>query len=430
VPELVDHLFRHKAGQMVSALTRYFGVQNLELVEDIVQEALMKALQQWPYRGVPENPGGWLWQTAKNHALDVLRREARFQKKLQGEIRLNEMDQTHSEQRRGTMGREADAYPFEDDQLSMMFIGCHPALTREMQVAFVLNAVSGFSAAEIAGAFLVPEATMAQRLTRAKSKLRTLGARFELPDGGSLAERLDAALDVLYLLFNEGYDAHTGESLARQDVCREAIYLCRLAATHPLTGVPRTRALLALMLLQASRLNARTDADGDLVLLRDQDRSLWDREMIREGLYYLGLSAQGDALNRYHLEAAIAAKHAAAESYERTDWLGILSDYEALLESAPSPVARLNHAVAVALAHGTEAGLNELIKLKDDASLMKYHLLHAAFGELYERSEKFEQAAQSYRAALALTGNEAERRFLQKKLSTVEDRGRVDNNTG
>ena len=412
MPQLVDHLFRHKAGQMISTLTRYFGVDNLELVEDIIQETLLKALQQWPYHGIPENPGGWLWQTAKNHALDVLRREAQFQKRLRGEIRLIEMEQA-------TAGPEADAYPFEDDQLSMMFIGCHPTLSREAQIAFVLNTVSGFSAAEIARAFLVPEATMAQRLVRAKVKLRMTGSRFELPESGSLTKRLDAVLDVLYLLFNEGYEAHAGERLLREELCLEAVHLCRLLITHPAGQSPRAHALLALMWLQAARLKARIDVNGDLILLAEQDRSLWHREMIHEGLRHLELSAAGDAISEFHLQAAIAAKHAVAETFEQTDWNGILDDYCALLETAPSPVVKLNHAVAVAMVHGSQAGLELLLKLQEDASLEKYHLLYAAIGELYERSGDFQKAWHSYREALALTENEPERRFLQKKLRVI-----------
>ena len=419
VSQLVDHLFRHKAGQMISALTRYFGVENLELVEDIVQEALLKALQQWPYRGIPENPGGWLWQTAKHRALDVLRREARFQKGLQGEIRLIEMEQVHAEHRRRTTEVEKDTYPFEDDQLSMMFIGCHPSLSREVQVALVLNTVSGFSAAEIARAFLVSEATMAQRLVRAKARLRTTNARFELPETGSLTERLDAVLDVLYLLFNEGYEAHTGETLLRQELCLESIHLCRILMTHLPEKSPRVHALLALMFLQASRLRARTDAHGDLILLAEQDRLLWDRDMIRDGLLHLALSAEGDTLTEFHLQAAIAAKHAVSESFEQTDWAGILSDYESLLEIAPSPVVKLNHAVALAMLQGSQAGLQALMRLKDDVSLRKYHLLFATLGELYERSGKIQEAIESYSEALSLTGNEVEQRFLQKKLQRL-----------
>ena len=413
VSELVDHLFRHKAGQMISALTRYFGIENLKLVEDIVQDSLLKALQQWPYRGIPANPGGWLWQAAKNHTLDVLRREAKFQKRLQGQVRLAEVEQFPTVE-------DISDYPFEDDQLSMMFIGCHPTLSREVQIALVLNTVSGFSAGEIARAFLVPEATMAQRLVRAKNKLREEGAQFEIPPTSELTERLDVVMNVLYLLFNEGYDAHAGDSLVRQELCFEAIHLCHLVATHPVGQIPRVHALLALMLLQASRLDARTDAHGNVILLADQNRSAWDREMIHAGLHHLALSAEGDELSEYHLQAGIAARHAVAKSDESTDWVGILNDYKALLEITPSHVVLLNHAVAIARVYGPEAGLNELAKLRDHASLRKYHLLPATFGELYERSRDYQRAAQSYRQALLLTSNEAEQRFLQKKLRASE----------
>ena len=397
---------------MTSALTRYFGVENLELVEDIVQEALLKALQRWPYHGIPENPGGWLWQTAKNHALDVLRREARFQKRLQGEIQVIEMQHA-------TAGQDADSYPFEDDQLSMMFIGCHPALSREDQIAFLLNTVSGFSAAEIARAFLIPEAATAQRLVRAKARLRAMGARFALPESGSLTERLDVVLDVLYLLFNEGYEAHAGERLFREELCREAIYLCKVAVNRPMGRSPRAHALLALMYLQAARLTARIDAGGDLILLGEQDRSLWNREMIREGLMYLERSADGETLSEFHWQAAVAARHAVAETFDQTDWAGILDDYGALLEIAPSPVVKLNHAVAIAMIHGPQAGLRLLLKLKDEASLKKYHLLYATVGELYERMDNFQEAKKHYQQALALTDNEAEQRFLQKKIQQI-----------
>lgn len=412
VPQLVDHLFRHQAGQMVSSLTRLFGVENLELVEDIVQETLLKALQQWPYHGIPENPGGWLWKVAKNRALDMLRREARSQKILTVRLGLLEPEQVSADAE-----RDAFDHSLGDDQLSMMFIGCHPILSRDVQVTLLLKTVGGFNVVEIARALLLPEATIAQRLVRAKNKLRAEGVRFELPPTVELIYRLDAVLEVLYLIFNEGYESHLGESLVRKELCYEAIYLCRSIAEHPIGRTPKVRALLALMLLQASRLNARTDANGDILLLAEQDRTSWDQGMIQEGVYYLGLSAEGDELSEYHLQAGIAARHALAKEYDSTDWVGILNDYKALLEVASTPIVMLNHAVAVAMVHGTEAGLQELSRLKDHPSLQKYHLLPATFGELYERNGEFESARRSYREALKLTVNEVERRFLERKLS-------------
>lgn len=310
--------------------------------------------------------------------------------------------------------------PLGDDQLSMMFIGCHPSLSREVQVALVLKTVGGFSVPEIARAFLLPEATIAQRLVRAKNKLRAESVRFELPATSELSERLDAVLEVLYLLFNEGYDAHLGETLVRKDLCFEAIYLCRLVAAHPIGRQPQVHALLALMLLQASRLNARTNMNGDIILLAEQDRSLWDQEMIKAGLYHLGQSAEGNELSKYHLQAGIAARHAVAENYESTDWAGVLNDYEMLLEIVPTPIVLLNFAVAVSMVNGPQAGLNELFKLKNDTALQKYPLLHATYGELFERNGDFLRAARSYKDALGLTTNEVERRFLQKKLALME----------
>ena len=414
VSGLVDHLFRHQAGQMISSLTRHFGVDHLELVEDIVQETLLKALQQWPYRGIPEYPEGWLWQVAKNYALDVLRREARMQKKLAGSQGLLEPEQLPA-----YAEREAFDHPLGDDQLNMMFIGCHPSLSRDAQVTLLLKTVGGFNIAEVARAFLLPEATIAQRLVRAKNKLRAEGVQFELPPTTELAQRLDMVLEVLYLIFNEGYDAHLGDALVRKDLCDEAIHLCRLIAGHPVGKNPRVHALLSLMLLQASRLNARTNPDGELIVLQEQDRALWDQHMIQEGLYHLGLSAQGDALTEYHLQAGIAAKHAVAKDYESTDWAGILDDYEGLLEMAPSPVVMLNHAVALAMVRGTEAGLHELARLKDHPSLQKYHWLYATMGELYGRNGEAEAARRSYHEALRLTTNKVEQRFLEKKLKKL-----------
>jgi RNA polymerase sigma factor (sigma-70 family) len=409
VPELLDHLFRHQAGRMISSLTRHFGVENLELVEDIVQETLLKALQQWPYRGIPENPDGWLWQAAKNHALDLLRRETRLQKILAGTQNLLKAEQAsvHNDPPEEQLG---------DDQLSMMFIGCHPSLSRDSQVTLLLKIVGGFSVAEIAQAFLLSEAAIAQRLVRAKNKLRVEGVRFELPPESELVHRLDTVLEILYLIFNEGYDAHLGDTLVRKDLCDESIHLCKSILEHRFGKTPKVYALLALMLLQASRLNARTDAAGELLLLAEQDRKLWDRMTIQEGLYYLGLSAQGDELTEYHLQAGIAARHAVAKDYESTDWAGILDDYDVLLKISPSPVILLNHAVALAMVHGTEAGLRELIELKDHPSMQKYRLLYATMGELYERSGNINSAVESYRMALSLTTNIIERRFLEKKL--------------
>jgi RNA polymerase sigma-70 factor (ECF subfamily) len=263
---------------------------------------------------------------------------------------------------------------------------------------------------------LVPESAIAQRLVRAKNKLRAEGVRFDLPAEPGLVHRLDTVLEVVYLIFNEGYEAHLGDALIRKDLCDEAIYLCKSIVDHRIVKTPKVYALLALMLLQASRLEARTNANGDLLLLSEQDRRLWDWEMIGHGLYYLGLSAEGEELTGYHLQAGVAAKHVVAKDYQSTDWAGILDDYEALLIITSSPVIQLNHAVALAMVHGPEAGLQELSVLKDHPALQKYHLLYATLGELYEKYGDPQAAAENYSRALSLSANEVERRFLEKKL--------------
>lgn len=411
VKHLVDHLFRYKAGQMVATLTRIFGVENLELAEDVVQETLIKALRQWPYRGLPNNPGAWLMQVAKHQALDVIRRETSFRDKAALLI----------EPEKGGSRDEALALddPLGDDQLTMMFICCHPALSQESQVALTLKAVGGFGVPEIARAFLTTEATIAQRLVRAKRQIREGGLAFELPPSQELPERLYPVLSVLYLLFNEGYSAQQGEDLIRQELCAEALRLGQLLVAHPVGEVAQLHALLALMFLQASRLPTRVDAQGNLLLLAEQDRSQWDQELIQRGLNHLEQAMQGHELSAYHLEAGIAACHASAASYDTTDWNSILFYYDELIALKPSPIIALNRAVAVAMVRGPQAGIAELEQITGLAQLKSYYLLPATFGELYERSGQANPALAYYREALALTANEAERRFLTRKLEGV-----------
>lgn len=409
IHELVDHLFRHKAGQMVAILTRIFGIENLQLAEDVVQDTLLQALQQWAYRGVPENPGGWLTQVAKNRALDILRRQAAYQGKIQ---RLA-----------GQTAERAHALEvaFEDvggdDQLTMMFLGCHPALPVESQIALVLKTVGGFGVLEIARAFLISEATVAQRIVRAKRKIREQTLTFDLPPAEQLAARLDAVLLVIYLIFNEGYNASHGDALIRQELCSEAVRLGSLLAEHPLGQRPKVHALMALLLLQASRLPARLDESGDLLLLPDQDRSLWNRAAIGWGIYHLQRAASGDELSEYHLQAGIAACHAAAPDYEATDWQAILSYYDQLVRLNPSPIFALNRAVALAMVAGWQAGIDALNEI---TGLDGYYLLPATFGALHARAGNRQTAADCFRRALALTSSPVEQRFLTRKLAECE----------
>jgi RNA polymerase sigma-70 factor (ECF subfamily) len=404
----VDHLFRHQSGRLVSTLTRIFGPRRLDLAEEVVQDALLKALEIWPFEGVPANPTAWLIQVAKNRALDVIRREVSLAGKLPD---LARAFPDHS---------MPDSRPeFDDDQLSMMFLCCHPSLGRDLRVALTLKTVAGFSVREIARAFLAEEATIAQRLVRGKRQIRDQRIEFEMPPSQDLQTRLDSVLEVLYLLFNEGYSAHEGESLLRADLCEEAIRLAGLLCSHPASDLPKTHALFALLLLHASRLPARVNAEGDLFLLRDQDRSLWDRELIAEGLRQLDQSAEGDELTSYHLQAGIAAQHALAATYDATDWQEITEQYDQLYKLDPSPVIALNRAIALSRWKGPEAGLAALEQIEHHPALAHYHLLPATLGELSGELGQYHQAAAYYRSALDCICTEPERRLLLDRLARV-----------
>ena len=396
--ELVEHLFRHQAGRMVSTLTRILGPRNLQLAEDVVQEALVRALELWPHRGIPDNPAAWLIEVARNRALDALRREASLAAKA------GEVARSFSAAFAG-----ADAM---DDQLAMIFLCAHPAVPREARAALTLKTVCGFSSAEIARAFLIQETAAAQRIVRAKRLVRDLS--FALPEDTELAARREGVLEVLYLMFNEGYTRHAS------DLCEEAIRLGRLVADHPATCAPEAHALLALFYLQSSRVPARLDAQGDLFLLADQDRSLWDRARISEGLRRLDRSVSGDRITEYHLEAAIAAAHATAPDFASTDWRFIVYQYDQLYALNPSPVIALNRAVALSRAAGPAAGLHALALIEDHPSLAKYYLLHATRARLHGELGDAAAAALCYARALGCECSPAERRFLERQRSSPD----------
>jgi RNA polymerase sigma-70 factor (ECF subfamily) len=414
---LVDHLFRQHAARMLATLTRLLGSRHLALAEEVVQEALVTALQQWPFSGVPDNPSAWLVRVAKNRALDRLRRDRSFDEKERDIITAFELRAVRAEPSRSF--DFARGGPFEDDELCMMFMTCHPEIPRESRVALTLKTVGGFSVPEIAQAFLAQEAAVAQRLVRVKRLIRDRDIPLELPVPSEMVGRLESVLEVLYLIFNEGYAAHSGESLVRHDLVHEAIRLTRPLTQHPATALPRTQALLALMLLQAARIPARAGDNGDLFLLEQQDRFTWDRAMIADGLRHLDASARGTEVSAYHLQAGIAAAHAVARTYADTDWAGIVSLYDALLDLEPSPVVALNRAIAVSRAQGPDAGLRELESLREDPTLSRYVLFHATLAELSRETGDVRAAERHYRAALALPSSEPARRFLVKKLRTI-----------
>lgn len=408
--ELVEALFRREFGRVVSTLTRIFGPRHLALAEDVAQEALIKALQQWPHRGVPANPAAWLTQVAKNLALDSLRREASLAAKADEIARALSPAATEPE--------------VLDDQLAMMFLCCHPEIPRDGGIALTLKTVCGFGTGEIARAFLIQETAAAQRIVRAKKLIRERDLKFELPDHELPRDRLEPVIETLYLMFNEGY-ASGGDQLLRRDLCEEAIRLARLMAGHTAVGAPECDALLALFLLQSAREPARVNERGDLFLLSDQDRSRWDQARIAEGIACLGKSACGDRLTRYHLEAGIAAEHAAAADFASTDWASIAEQYERLLELNPSPVVALNRAVALAQSQGAAVGLHELEKIEHHPALQRYHLLPAALGTLWRKLGDMAAAERYFQRALACDCSAPERRHLEKQLGELLGAGLV-----
>jgi len=409
----VTEAFRLEYARVVASVLRI--VRDIDAAEEIVQEAFQQALDHWPVRGTPDRPGAWLLTTARRRALDRLRRARRAEGRADAiayEAVLGAMDE-------GPDVTDPDTIP--DDRLRLIFTCCHPGLPADSRVALTLRLVGGLSTAEIARAFLAPEPTIAQRLVRAKRTIRDRALPYEVPQGAELAERLPAVLAAVYLIFNEGYAAHSGDALVRHDLCEEASRLGRILA-ELMPDEPEVLGLLALMELQASRATTRTDADGNLVLLADQDRSGWDRARIARGLACLDRAASMARAGPYQLQAAIAACHARAASWEATDWPEIVAHYRALAEVAPSPVVELNRAVAIGLADGPAAGLAALGAI-DPSALRGYHLLPAARGDFLRRLGRWTEAAAEYRRALELTDNAREQRFYSARLAACDAGG-------
>lgn len=405
--ELVVHLFRHHSARIIASLTRVFGSQHLQLAEDVVQDAMIRALQLWPFQGVPDNPAAWLTQVAKRRALDLLRRDVVWAEKQA------ELERLLPQSTAGMPSPNDEI----DDQLALILMCCHPAIARDAQLALTLKVACGFSVPEIARALLAEPDTIAKRIVRAKRQIREQGIAMELP--AQLDERLESALHVVYLLFNEGYGATQGENLLREDLCVEAIRLGQLLAAHPRTNTPSLQALLALLMLQAARLPARTSDSGALTLLAEQDRTQWNRALIAAGMRHLAKAAAGDVVTRYHLQAEIAALHVAAASDAATDWPTIAARYEELYQLDPSPIVALNRAVAVARSQGAVAGLRLLAEIEDHPALRKYYLLPAVLADLWRQAGDAQKAAQYYRQALAHNCTEPERQFLQQQLERL-----------
>jgi RNA polymerase sigma factor (sigma-70 family) len=415
VPELVDHLFRHEAGKMVPYLTRIFGLGQLNLAENVVQDTLCRALETWPIHGVPDNPSAWLMRVARNRAIDLVRRDEQF--------RYFAPELTHLlKLREGSFAGEAECQKeIQDDQLRMMFSCCHPELSVEAQVTLILKTLGGFSVAEIASAFLTSEDSIEKRLGRARKLFRESRAFVYVTQASDIPGRLEAVYQAVYLLFHEGYHASESARTVREDLCYEALRLALLLSEHPQGARPKTFALLALFCFNAARLAGRVDVEGSLLQLENQDRSKWDRDLIGKGFEFLEKSASENELSEVHVEAAIASLHSGTESYEKADWGRILELYDVLYRLKPTPIVALNRAVAAGKALGPEEGLLELNKIAEPDKLKDYPFYPAAQGEFYFLSGQREEARGCFEKALKVARNPSEVQFLQRKLSSCMD---------
>jgi RNA polymerase sigma-70 factor (ECF subfamily) len=407
----VEHFFRREAGRLVAVLTRFFGWRNFDLVEEMVQATLVDALQSWRVRGVPDNPSAWVHRVAKNKVLDSLRRRE-IQRRVTLEWAANRPDR-----REGIDDLFLDT-AIEDSQLRMIFACCHPLLARENQIALTLKTLCGFGISEIARALLVAEETVKKRLQRATLDLVEKNVKLEPPDRARLIERLDVVHQVLYLIFNEGYSCSKGEAAIRADLCEDAAHLCYLLCSHRDFSTPTTRALMALILFHAARLEARLDDHGSVLLMEDQDRTRWDARLIRRAQEFLDASAEGTSISAYHLEAGIALHHCTAKSYAETNWRAILFLYDKLLSIHRSPVYLLNRAIVVAELEGPASGIRALEEAAGNKSLQNYHLYDATLGEFYRRSGDFEAARRCLLAAKQKTRSPHDHAIIDRRLAS------------
>ena len=413
--QVVDHLFRHESGKMIAVLTRVFGTHNLGMVEDVIQEAFLKAAQTWRYEQLPDNPAAWLMRVAKNKAIDIIRRE-HHHKLYSQEV----AHQLRSEAEEAVEHFFLDT-EIADSQLRMIFACCHPLLKEEDQIALTLKTVSAFSSTEIARALLTSEATIQKRLYRARQFLKEENIPLEIPVGEQFNARLGIVYSILYLLFNEGYNSGKEDELIRRDLCAEAMRLCLLLTQHPVGARPATYALLSLMCFQASRFESRLDENNTIILLQQQDRSTWNRELIQRGYYYLNHSSQGDQLTIYHIESAIAAEHCMASTFEQTNWQRMLYLYDLLLEQKPTAPVRLNRAVVLAQLEQTTAAIRDIWEIEEiDKLINTQYLYSAVLGDLYRKVNDGENARRFLTQALGLTTSQAEKKLIMEKIKEVE----------
>jgi len=413
IEQTVDHLFRREWGKLVTVLTKLFGPQNLQLAEDVVQDTLLKALNTWKINGLPENPSAWLFTAARNKAIDVLRKQQRQVQYAKSIAPLLQSEYTLAPK----VNETVNANSIQDDQLRMMFVCCHPALSAEAQVAIILKTLCGFSVAEIAKAFVTNYDTIEKRLYRARQALKENKVAFELPPGAELDQRLENVLTAIYLLFNEGYNSTAHEALIRKDLMQEAMRLCELICRNSLVNHSNAQALLSLMCFTAARNDARMDADGNILLLKQQDRTKWNSALISEAIVHLEQSAStGETICKYHIEAGIAFEHAKAAQYADTNWENILHYYNLLYQLFPTPIIALNRAIVIGELYGPGKGIHAIETLHGIAALKKYYLLPAALGELHWQQKEYDKAVQYFKEAIGLTRSAAEKKLLQQKI--------------
>ena len=411
VSNLVDHLFRHESGKMISVLSKLLGLQNLETAQDIVQDSLLQAMNTWSFKGIPDNPSAWLYRVAKNKAIDFLRREKKFKEVSPQYSYLLQSEYTLA----STVNNLFLENEIEDSQLRMMFACCHPSIQEESQIALTLKTLCGLSVNEISKAFLTTEETIAKRIYRAKEKIKAEKIELEVPKNNELSIRIDTVLKSLYLLFNEGYKSSNPDKLIREDLCEEAMRLCFILTQNSLTALPRTKALLALMCFQASRLDARLDDKSNIILLKHQDRSKWNRSLISKGFELMEESTEPFEVSAYHFEAAIASQHAAARSFEQTNWKSIYHLYEMLYQLQPNPIVAMNKAIASSYAVSKQNALKELQEIK---GLEDHHLYYVSIGEIYFDLENKPEAKKFFEKALELTSSGYDQQLLINRISS------------
>jgi len=410
---LVDHLFRHETGKLISVLTRIFGPHNIDLAEDVVQDTLLEAIKVWNFKGVPEHPVPWLYRVAKNKALNIINREKYKREYATQAAHFLKSEWTAN----AALENLFSESEIRDDQLRMMFTCCHPSISEDSQIALTLKTLCGFSLSEIAKAFLTSEENINKRLVRARQKIRDDQILFDFPKAEHLTERLDAVLQTIYLLFNEGYNASKGNDLIRYELCAEAIRLAEIISESPsIKDKSKVYACLALMYLNGSRFNARQNENGEILTMAEQDRSQWDRTLMQKGFIYFDKAATDNFISVYHILAAVSAYHCSAPDFESTDWNSILILYDKLREIDPSPLVALNRSIALSRVKGIIPAIEELEKLSDTPALKNYHLYYSTLGEFYMQAGQFGKARKAINKAISLSNMPAEQKLLQKRL--------------